>query len=350
MPLLQEATRRQGDNFSLQLILGNCYADLGKRTEAIECYDRASAFWPESHWPHLFRGMACLQLGDYQRARTAFDEAIRLRPDLPQAYYNRALAKFHLRDLPGARADLTHLLEGPKPPLRAYLLRAKVREREGDREGARRDQEAGIRAEPRDERDWTARGLARQPRDPRAALADYERALELNPRYLAALMDKANVLGEDLGRTEEAIASLDKAATLYPNYVPARAARGVLLARLGRREAAHADARQTLRMDSKPFTVYQVAGAYAQTSRQEPDDRREAFRLLGSALSQGVGLDLIPKDRDLDPIRNEPEFRELVEAARARLGRKIPKPAAPQANGGQRPKAGSEGGPVAAPR
>jgi tetratricopeptide (TPR) repeat protein len=347
LPLLQEASRRQSDNFSVWLILGNCYAELGKRTEAVECYDMASALWPESHWPSMCRGLACLEMGDYRRAGAAFDEVIRLRPELPQPYYNRALARYHLGDLPGARADLTHLLEGPKPPLRAYLLRARVRAREGDRAGARHDQEAGLRAEPRDERDWTARGLARQPRDPRGALADYESALKLNPRYRAALQDKANVLAEDLGRTEEAIAALDKAVALYPNYVPARSGRGVLLARLGRREAAHADARESLRRDSKPFTVYQVAGIYALTSRQDPDDRREAFRLLGSALDRGFGLDLLPKDRDLDAIRDEPEFRQLVEAVRARRGGGIPRPAKPQADDERRRQEGNSGGPIA---
>ena len=105
-----------------------------------------------------------------------------------------------------------------------------------------------------------------------------------------------------------------RAVTLYPNDVPARAGRGVLLARLGRREAAHADAAENLE-ELDPMTVYQVAGIYALTSRQVPDDRREAFRLLGSALSQGFGLDLIPKDRDLESIRDQPELRTLVEAA-----------------------------------
>ena len=71
------------------------------------------------------------------------------------------------------------------------------------------------------------------------------------------------------------------------------------------------------RRDRQPFTLYQVAGIYALTSRQEPEDRREAFRLLAAALREGTGLDLIDRDRDLDPIRKQPEFRSLVEAARA---------------------------------
>ena len=343
LPRLHEASRLQGDNFSVWLILGHCHFELGKPMEAIECYAMAGALWPESPWPPLCRGLAFLELRDDRRAQAAFDEVIRLRPDLTEPYYNRALAKYRLRDLRGASDDLTHLLEGPKPPLRAYLLRAKVRDKQGDREGARRDREASLRVEPRDERDWTARGLARQPRDPRAALADFERALGLNPCYLSALQDKANVLAEDLGRTEEAVATLDRAVTLYPNDVPARAGRGVLLARLGRREAAHADARESLRRNSTPMTVYQVAGIYALTSRQVPDDRREAFRLLGSALSQGFGLDLIPKDRDLESIRDQPEFRTLVEAARSRRGGASPGPARRPSDGEPRPQAAKGG-------
>ena len=199
LPWLMEANRSQSDNFSMWLILGNYYAGLDKRIEALECYDRAGALWPESHWPPLCEGLAYLELGNDRRAIAAFDEVMRLRPETLLAYYNRAVAKYRLGDLAGARADLDLLLRGSKPPLRGYLLRARVRAKQGDREGARRDQEDGLRAEPLDERDFTARGLARQPRDPQAALADYESALKLKPSYLTALQNKASVLGEVLG-------------------------------------------------------------------------------------------------------------------------------------------------------
>ena len=341
---LKEASRRQKDNFSVWLNLGNCYAVLGKRTEALVCYDMAGALWPESHWPPTFGGLAYLEQGNDQQALAAFDKVIRLHPGTVHAYYNRALAKYRLGDLAGARADLTHVLNNPKPPLRAFFLRAKVRAKEGDREGARRDQEAGLRAEPYDERDLTARGLARQPRDPRSALADFESALKLNPHYLTALQNKASVLGEVLGRTQEAVATLDQLLTFYPDYVPALAGRGILHARLGRREAAIADAGSALLKDTKPFNVYQVAGIYALTSRQSPDDRREALRLLESALSQGFGLDLLDRDRDLDAIREQPEFRRLVQAARARRTKAANRPPpAPRAAVEERGPAESRG-------
>ena len=91
----------------------------------------------------------------------------------------------------------------------------------------------------------------------------------------------------------------------------------MLHARLGNRTEALADAEECLRRDREPRTVYQVAGIYALTSRVEPADRAEALRLLASALGKGYGMDLVDRDGDLDPIRNDAEFKRIVAAAKA---------------------------------
>jgi tetratricopeptide (TPR) repeat protein len=198
-----------------------------------------------------------------------------------------------------------------------YLIRAQAREKAGDRAGAEQDRAEALRSEPADEAGWVARGVARVAGAPGDALADFDRALALSPRSLPALENKAHVLAERLGRTEDALRVLDGAVTLHPEYGPARAARAVLLARLGRREAALQDAGEALAVDGSPATLYQVAGVYALTSRQHPDDRRRAFPLLATALRQGFGYDLIATDRDLTPLQDDPEFQRLLQAARA---------------------------------
>src|SRR5262249_54106026 len=154
---------------------------------------------------------------------------------------------------------------------------------------------------------------ARAPQDPEGALTDFEKALELNPRSRAALQDQASVLSENLGRANDSVPVFDRLVELYPDYVLARAGRGVVLARLGRREAALRAAEAALARDSKPGPRYQVAGIYALTSRSNPADRGEAFRLLSSALRGDYGFDLLDQDKDLDPIRAQPEFHRLVE-------------------------------------
>ncbi len=74
---------------------------------------------------------------------------------------------------------------------------------------------------------------------------------------------------------------------------------------------------ECLRRDREPRTVYQVAGIYALTSATDVADRADALRLLASALGKGYGLDLIDRDHDLDPIRNDTEFKRIVAAAKA---------------------------------
>ncbi len=221
-----------------------------------------------------------------------------------------------MKNYAGAVDDLNRALELGATPTHVYFLRAAVRERAGDREGAKLDRAEGLRRPPTDEMGWLTRGYARMKSDPRAAIDDFDQALKLNVRSLPALQNKAHILSK-LGRNEEAARTLDRAVDLYPDFIPARAGRGVLLARLGQRAAAHKDAVDCLARDNKAMTLYQLAGIYALTSAKNAEDRQQAFRLLSVSLQRGIGFDLLETDRDLDPIRSCPEFQALVEAARA---------------------------------
>jgi tetratricopeptide (TPR) repeat protein len=218
-------------------------------------------------------------------------------------------------DARGAIEDLTRCLEKEGATGRAWFIRSQARAKLGDREGALQDRLEGLKRPPADEAGFVARGLARLPGDPQGAIVDFDAALALNPRYIPALQDKASVLSENLGRVEESIRVLDLALRYHPDNVPAMAGRGVLLARLGRREAAHRDARAALMLDDGALNLYQVGGIFALTSKQEPADVAEALRLLTESIRKDASwLGVIPIDRDLDPIRGRPEFRELVRA------------------------------------
>ena len=106
----------------------------------------------------------------------------------------------------------------------------------------------------------------------------------------------------------------------HPDDAKAVGPRGVYHARLGRRAAALADARAALALadqapmgQEKAFTIYQVAGIYALTSRQQSDDHREALRLLAIALRMDTSW-LQVTDDDFDAIRDRPEFQQLIQA------------------------------------
>ena len=88
-------------------------------------------------------------------------------------------------------------------------------------------------------------------------------------------------------------------------------------ARLGRAAAARRDAAAVLAAEPTAYRKYQMAGLHAQLARHDPrgPDRREALRLLALALRAGFeDMALLKRDADLDPIRNDPEFKRLLTA------------------------------------
>ena len=315
MAEVQRISRIDPQNFVNWLLLGNCYVRLGQLNEAAACYSTGIALRPEIAWSYVNRGLVHLDLKQYSEALADFDQVIAVRPEMVEALINRALARMGLGECAQAVADLNRALELPDAPVRTLFLRARAREQLGDRVGAARDRAEGLGRRPNDELSWVVRGLARLDSDPQGALADFDAALALNPRSKSALQDKAHVLAERLGRTEEAIRSLSLALRYHPDYVDAIAARGVYHARLGRRELALADARAALAQSDQPGTIYQVAGIYALIFELEPGDRREALRLIAIALRKDPSwLRAVPTDHELDPIRNRLEFRDLLRA------------------------------------
>jgi serine/threonine protein kinase/Tfp pilus assembly protein PilF len=317
LPLLERATRLNPDDFTAWLVRGNCHADMGQYPEAVQCYTAAIALRPDFAPAWRDRGTVFARQRDYRHALADLDDAIRRKPDYGEAYINRATVRRETRDLPGAIDDLTRALELGAHTTRAYLLRADLRRRAGDAAGADRDLRAGLDSPPRDQWDWLAVAEARLPRDPLVALTAVEQALAIDPAFVDALQEKAHILGERLHKDGEALGVLDRAVELLPYHVPTRAGRGVALARLGRRDAALEDARVARMCDDSPQNHYQVGCIYALTAKQHPEDRDEAIRLLWSAMRRGFGLDIADGDSDLDPIRDRPEFRRMVAAARA---------------------------------
>src|SRR5439155_284460 len=128
----------------------------------------------------------------------------------------------------------------------------------GREEGARSDLAEAMKQEPSNEQDWVYRGTTRMKSQPEESLKDFNRALELNPRYFAALQNKAHVLAELLKRRGEALEVMNQIVKYFPDRVLARADRGVLLARLGDDKAARRDADYALTLDRSAYCRYQV--------------------------------------------------------------------------------------------
>jgi serine/threonine protein kinase/Tfp pilus assembly protein PilF len=317
LPLVKEAIRLNPQDYNMNFLQGICHDYLGQPDKAIECYRTCIALRPRFHGAYYNRGLSYMRQKNFQAAREDFDQVLRMYGDFQNTHVNRALAFQGLKMYREAESDLTAALEQGHSHTRIYFLRAKMRELLGDKEGSASDFAEGLRLEPRDDLSWTARGYAQMAANPQQALEDFDKALDMNPRSLPALQNKAHVLGKYLKRTEDAISTLDTALQLYPDDAALHAGRGVYLARLGKRTEAVRDAEQALLLDTSPPNLYQVAGIYALTSAKEPNDRQESLRLLSQALKSGFGYDYLEIDRDLDRIRDSAAFRNIVSFRRA---------------------------------
>jgi serine/threonine protein kinase/Tfp pilus assembly protein PilF len=317
LPLLEEATHQDPQNFPAWFTKAMCHFSLVQYQDAVACFGVCVALRPEVAPAWYNRGLGHLEQRHWKQAVADFNSAITLKADMADAYIARALAYEGLEKYRESIADFTKAIDVGAARTRVYFMRAVVRRKAGDKEGAQRDRDEGLRRKPTDDVSWIARGLERLEQDPKVALADFDEALKVNPLSFAALQNKAHVLGEWLHRDEDAVAVLDKSIGLYPDSHLPRAGRGVHLARLGKRTAAHADAQAALLQDTQARNLYQVGCIYALTAKEHPEDRFRAFELLSLGLKAGFGLDIVDKDSDLDPLRKYPEFKRLVDAARA---------------------------------
>lgn len=129
----------------------------------------------------------------------------------------------------------------------------------------------------------------------------------MDPDHDRALQQAANVLSNWLGRDAEAVVALDRLVAARPQSAVALVNRAVLLGRAGDRAGAVRDAEAALLADPSPPIIYRTAGAFAQAG-----DNARAIAQLTSALRANVGTDLVDRDPDLDPLRDDPAFRRLV--------------------------------------
>jgi tetratricopeptide (TPR) repeat protein len=313
---LEQANARDGRDFAAWTLLGKCHDLLQNLPEATTCFNVCIVLEPRSYESHFKLGILYMRRVRWPEAIAAFDRAIALQPDQPEAYVQRAMIHRELKDYAAAEHDLTAALDRGAKETRIYFRRAEIRRRGGDFTGAARDHTEGLRREPSDKYSWVDRGVACLEQNKlQDALADFNQALRIDPLFRLALQDKAHVLGR-LGRTEEALAVSDQNVRLHPEFAHARINRGVLRARLGLRDLAHQDARDSLTRSRAPELIYQAANIFALTSQQNPKDVDEAIPLLYRALQGGFGLDVVDIDRDMDPIRANPEFKRIVQDAR----------------------------------
>lgn len=325
--LLDRVIADQPNHAAAHFLLAYSRQHLGQDDRALERYDTAAALLPTDPRPAYYRGIIYASKNKLTQAEEEYTRAIHQDPNSTLAYRNRGFARLRLAEqsygddrkskLQEAEADFTRALELGAPPIQIHLYRGQIRTALGDKAGAEADRTAAAQLEPKYESDFISRGMARlASNDYEGALTDFQNAEKHNPRSQLAMRNQVHVLSVYLNRLEEALTVANRLTKLYPDSANSRIARAVLLAHLGRRDEAHAEAKAALKLSTDPDISYRVGCVYACTSKTHPEDQAQAIAMIEQALKDGFRyIKALRTDPSLYPLRENERFQEVLKSA-----------------------------------
>jgi tetratricopeptide (TPR) repeat protein len=188
---------------------------------------------------------------EWKEAQKKFNAAITEPDGLPEAYYGRGVARYHLGDWAGAEKDLEKASQGLPRYSLAFLWLGKTRERQGNLATARLDYRKAAELSPdlgeawfglgelaykegdlgkakeclervkgdsaHGSRTWWYLGnIAAREKRPEDALEAYHQAIRSDPGFFQAYLEGGRLLLEELGQPKEAAVLLQDAVRLKP--------------------------------------------------------------------------------------------------------------------------------------
>lgn len=268
----QEALKAQPGLPPAELFLGASRLELGDFAGAVESLERAARAQPSDRNAALFLARALLGAGRLVESAEEFRRAAALAPDNPKIWYGLGRTYEGLSDTVHAQEAWERLAHLPPSP-EIYIHQAEVKERTGEYVEAARLWREALRMAPDDPRGETGLIWALyRGRDYAAALAlldgllaENSESAELNFLRGASLVN--------LEQPEKGLPFLEKAVTLNARFLPAQAALGQALLRIGKAEQAIPHLKAALPSDpdgSGHFQFYracQIAGHREEAKR-----------------------------------------------------------------------------------
>jgi serine/threonine protein kinase/Tfp pilus assembly protein PilF len=317
LPFLERVVKEQPNHAVAQFCLAYCKEQLGRHDQALERYEVAQSLLPRDVRPAYQRGVILGLRNRHAESEKEYSQVIEMDPEHMLAHRNRGFTRLRQEKYEEAEADLTRALALGAAPIQIHSYRSQARLKRGDKAGAAADNAAADALTPKHEADFVSRGRARLKTDDyRGALADFRSAEALNPRSFSSLVNQLHILADKLHEPEAALAVATRLTRQFPEYGTGRIDRAVILARLGKRTDAHAEAEQALKLSRDPDVTYRAACVYALTSQIVEVDQVKALAFLEQAMKEGFRKEeLIQSDPDLGPIRNHERFRKIADAA-----------------------------------
>jgi tetratricopeptide (TPR) repeat protein len=186
----------------------------------------------------------------YTQASLSLDRAIALKPDFTDAYYLRAQANLADSKLEHATLDFTKLIQLEPGNPRGLLGRGFIHLETEEFAFALAYATRAIELDPKLAPAYNLRALAaRGAGDPRRALEDFTRALDLAP--VGETYFQRGATHQMLGQHQLALADFDRAIAIFPDAAPLYFARAESRLAVGDLQGAHADRQRGRTLDGK---------------------------------------------------------------------------------------------------
>lgn len=296
------------------------YIEQKRWQQAINDFNKASALNPNWDLPYFGRGRVYNQRKEYAKAIAEYDKAIELNPTYPNSWNDRGAAKSWLGHWQEAIADYDKAIELNPRYGKAYENRGKAYGALGDNARAAEDLNRAAKIDssnkgadkiieealalvqrgkfkealalynqaakiyPDNQFVFVNRGnlYNNNFRDYDKAIADYNKTIEINPKFSWPYHNRAVALGR-LGRWDEAIVDYGRAIEIDQRYAEAYNGRAWAYCQIGNFEAAIVDANRALELKPNEANYFDTrAAAYAGLKRYEDAlaDYERAIKIL----------------------------------------------------------------------
>jgi serine/threonine protein kinase/Tfp pilus assembly protein PilF len=162
------------------------------------------------------RGLVAEEKGDHQQAIADYSEAIRLKPDYPEAFNNRGVAYYSLKQYDKALSDYNEAIRLKPDDAEAFKNRGNVYYGLKQYDKALSDYNEAIRLKPDYAYAFNNRACVYNDRKQYdKALSDYNEAIRLKPDYALAFCNRGN-LYNDLEQYDKALSDYNEPSASNP--------------------------------------------------------------------------------------------------------------------------------------
>jgi tetratricopeptide (TPR) repeat protein len=233
--------------------------------KSIMYYSRALKLKPDLPDAFLNRGDAYLRKGDFDLALSDFSKAIEMNPNNVNAFLNRGDAYLRKGDFDLALSDFSKAIEMNPNNVNAFLNRGDAYLERGDFDLALSDFNKAIELNSDNADVYIYRGNAYLKYDKsNLALADFSKAIEMNSNDAAAYIIRGDAYFEH-GDLNLALTDFSKAIELNPDNANAYIIRGKVYHKNGNLDLAKQDYEKAIELDpDEPEAYYNLSLVWMQ--------------------------------------------------------------------------------------